>query len=98
MASGVSLSRRVRITNEDGLNMHAADVLSRKAREFACSIYVRYADRRANSKDIWDLICLGAPPGSTLEFETQGPQSLVALASLAALVEQQFRSPQPDSS
>lgn len=98
MVTGASLRRRVQITNKDGLNLLAAAALSRQAREFPCSIGVRYADRRANGKEIFDLICLGAPLGSMLEFEAQGPQSLLAITTLAALVERHFHPLQPDPS
>jgi phosphotransferase system HPr (HPr) family protein len=86
---------RARLTNDHGLHLRAAMVLSERARQFACGIQVTCGDRRADVKSILDLISLTATCGSELLFEAQGLHSAQAVRSLQQLVQEEFGSPEP---
>jgi len=68
-------TRSVRLRNPEGLNLHAASVLSQRARQFPCVMRVWYKDRWADAKSIWDLLTLVAEPDSALILEAEGPKS-----------------------
>jgi phosphotransferase system HPr (HPr) family protein len=84
-------TRRVCLSNVDGLHMRSALILCEYARKFPCLVQVTCGDRQADAKSIWDLIFLAAECGSELLFEAQGPQSLQALDCLEKLVRQHFQ-------
>ena len=78
--------RVVRITNPLGLHQRAADRFCRAAKQYASSVVLHNADRRADGKDIWDLIGLLVFPGMDVVLEVEGPDATAALEPLAAIL------------
>jgi phosphocarrier protein len=85
------LTRRVRISNEEGLHLRAAALFSQVAQMFACDIRLACGERHADGKSVWELIGLAAEPGTELVIEAEGSQSEEALDRLEGLVAGQFQ-------
>ena len=84
-------TRRVRMSNEDGLHLRAAALFSQVARTFACDISITCGERHADAKSVWELIGLVVEPGTEMEIAAQGSQSEEALDRLEGLVARQFQ-------
>jgi phosphotransferase system HPr (HPr) family protein len=82
--------RRVKITNELGLHLRAANRLVQLAQHFQSEVRVSWNGRVADGKSILDLMTLGAEFGTLLELEASGPDSEEAAAALCELVASRF--------
>jgi phosphotransferase system HPr (HPr) family protein len=80
------LRRAVQIVNPLGLHQRAADRFCRAAKQYASAILVHNADRKADGKNIWDLIGLLVFPGMEVVLEVDGPDAAAAIESLAAIL------------
>jgi phosphocarrier protein HPr len=80
------LRRSVQIVNPLGLHQRAADRFCRAAKQYACSVIVYNGDRRADGKNIWDLIGLLVFPGMEVILEVDGADAAAALEPLAAIL------------
>jgi phosphotransferase system HPr (HPr) family protein len=85
------LKRRVRLRNKDGLNLRAAVLLSQIARTFPCAIHITCGGRRADAKNVWELIGLVAAPGCELILEAEGSRCEEALGRVADVVADSFQ-------
>jgi phosphotransferase system HPr (HPr) family protein len=72
--------------NPLGLHPRAADRFSRAAKQYTCAVFVYNAERRANGKDIWDLIGLLVFPGMEVILEVDGADAASALDPLATIL------------
>ena len=82
--------RQVEITNRLGLHLRAADHFVKLARRFECEIRVRYLGSECNGKSILDLMTLAAECGTRLDLQACGPDAVVAVEALAAVVAARF--------
>ena len=80
------LRRPVQIVNPLGLHQRAADRFCRAAKQYACEVIVYNGDRRADGKNIWDLIGLLVFPGMEVILEVDGADAATALEPLAAIL------------
>jgi phosphotransferase system HPr (HPr) family protein len=80
----------LKLVLSDALHARPASLFVRLAQRFASSISLRRADRRADGKNILEVLALGAGRGETLDVEATGENAEAALAALAALVERNF--------
>jgi len=80
------LRRSVQIVNPLGLHQRAADRFCRAAKQYASAVAVHNADRKADGKNIWDLIGLLVFPGMEVILEVVGPDAAEAIESLAAIL------------
>ena len=80
------LRRAVQIVNPLGLHQRAADRFCRAAKQYACAVIVYNGDRRADGKNIWDLIGLLVFPGMEVILEVDGADAATALEPLAAIL------------
>jgi phosphocarrier protein HPr len=78
--------RTVRIVNPLGLHPRAADRFCRAAKKYSCAVTVYNGDRRADGKDIWDLIGLLVFPGMEVILEVEGADAAIAIEPLAAIL------------
>ena len=78
--------RLVRITNPLGLHPRAADRFCRAAKQYASVVLVHNGDRRADGKNIWDLIGLLVFPGMEVVLEVDGADAASAVESLATIL------------
>lgn len=89
MAAGQApLSRDVIIHFPVGLHIRPATVIAKKARGFQTEVFLVHDDRRASTKNVFDMFLLGVEKGSKLKLEAgEGPDGEAALNALAALFE-----------
>lgn len=80
------MRRTVRVVNPLGLHQRAADRFCRAAKQYNCVITVYNGDRRADGKNIWDLIGLLVFPGMEVILEVEGNDATNALDPLAAIL------------
>lgn len=85
-----TLSRRVVITNRQGLHARPADMFVRAASRFQARIEVIKDGNRVDGKSILGVLTLVAEEGSELQIEASGPDAQAALKALSQLVESNF--------
>lgn len=91
---------RVEVVYEHGLHVRPASALVQRAQEFQSDVTLVLVSSpveistppgtRADAKNIIDLIFLGAPAGSLLDVEAQGPDAEAAVEALQALFQDRF--------
>jgi phosphocarrier protein len=87
MAEGPA-SRDVTIHFPVGLHIRPATLIAKKARDFQTEVFLVHDDRRASTKNVFDMFLLGAEKGTQLKLEAgTGPDAQEALTALAALFE-----------
>jgi len=84
------IRRTVRVVNELGLHMRAANVFVERAAAQTANVLVSRGDLRVNGKSIMGLMMLAAPLGTELVIEVEGPDEESAAATLVDLVESGF--------
>jgi phosphocarrier protein NPr len=92
--------RRVQVRNKAGLHARPAMILSLAAKEYEAAIDLVLAavpadhhleqGTRADAKNSIELISLGAPCGTELDLEAQGPDAPAAVEAISALFETCF--------
>jgi phosphotransferase system HPr (HPr) family protein len=81
-------SSEVIVLLPEGVALHArpAGVFVRTAMQFQARITVAFGDRVADAKSILKVLALGAPGGTSLALQAEGPDAEAALAALADCV------------
>jgi phosphotransferase system HPr (HPr) family protein len=92
--------RRVTVVNPKGIHARPAAMLAARAKAYACDLALVMIEApagegaepgtRVDAKDVLDIMFLGAPAGSTLDVEGQGPGSEQAVTALVALISEGF--------
>lgn len=80
------LRRTVRVLNPLGLHQRAADRFSRAAKRYNCGVTIWNGDRKADGKDLWDLIMLSVFPDTEVVLEVDGADAAAALEPLANIL------------
>jgi phosphocarrier protein FPr len=80
----------VKIRLPDALHARPAALLVRLASRLDASIEVRCGQRRANAKNIVEVLALSATKGSEIELHTAGQGAESALVELVTLIERNF--------
>jgi phosphotransferase system HPr (HPr) family protein len=78
--------RTIQIVNPLGLHQRAADRFCRAAKQYTSSVLVINGERRADGKNIWDLIGLLVFPGMEVILEVEGADATAAIEQLAAVL------------
>jgi phosphotransferase system HPr (HPr) family protein len=73
------------LTNHQGLHMRPCGAIAATAARFQSSVTVSLPDRQVNAKSILDLMTLGAPKGTELTVEVDGPDAKDALDAMAGV-------------
>jgi phosphocarrier protein HPr len=76
----------VQIVNPLGLHQRAADRFCRAAKQYSSKVVVINGERRADGKNIWDLIGLLVFPGMEVMLEVEGPDAAAAIDPLASVL------------
>ncbi|MFW5815533.1 MAG: HPr family phosphocarrier protein [Wenzhouxiangella sp.] len=84
------ISRPLKLSNRLGLHARAASKLVQTTARFDSEAWLRHGDKRVNAKSIMGVLLLGAPCGSELIAEFNGPDEAEALDALEALVNNRF--------
>ena len=89
-----TLTRTVKIQNEQGLHARPADMFVRTAMQFESTIQVVKGSLRVDGKSILDVLTLGATQDTELTLEATGNDAEALLDALAELVDSQFIEPE----
>lgn len=75
-------TRSLVVTDPSGVHVRTATAIQAVARRSKSKITVASAYHKAKGTDIWDLLALAAPKGSTIKLEAVGPDALETLDAL----------------
>jgi phosphotransferase system HPr (HPr) family protein len=75
----------VKLPGDGGLHARPADLFVRAARSFRAHVAVSAGGRRADGKEILEVLLLGARRGEVLSLEVDGPDEVPCARVLAAL-------------
>ncbi|MCC6126574.1 MAG: HPr family phosphocarrier protein [Pirellulales bacterium] len=79
------VSRSLVVTDPSGVHVRTATAIQAVARRSRSEIQVISACHKAKGTDIWDLLALAAPCGSTITLEAAGPDAGEVLDALAPI-------------
>jgi multiphosphoryl transfer protein len=80
----------LKLTLPDALHARPANLFVRVASGFAAVVEIRRGERRADAKNILEVLTLGAAKGDTVDIEARGDDADAAVAALAVLLERNF--------
>jgi phosphocarrier protein HPr len=87
VTAATGYTRAVTVANPMGLHLRPASLFSQAARKFACRVTVwNGPDKKANGKEMLELVLLVALPGAELLVETDGDDAAEALAELVQVL------------
>lgn len=88
------VSKEIVINNQVGLHARPATFFIQKANEFKSSIWIEKNDekgeRRVNAKSLLGVLSLGIVKGTPMTIIADGVDETAAIATLTALVENEF--------
>lgn len=79
-----------KIVNQRGLHARASAKVVEAAARFKSQVFLIKGDQKVDAESILDLMMLGAPKGTEIEVEAEGPDAEEALAAMLALIEAKF--------
>jgi phosphocarrier protein HPr len=85
-----TVSRKVVVTNPQGLHARPADQFVKLASRFASRVELVKGSERVDGKSILSLLTLAATEGTQLSIEATGSDAQQALEALADLVAHNF--------
>jgi phosphocarrier protein HPr len=85
-----TLTRRVVVSNPQGLHARPAEVFVKTASQFQAKIEVVKDSQRVDGKSILNILTLAAVEGTDLDLEATGPDAQSALDALAELFKHNF--------
>lgn len=83
-------SRNVPVVNSQGLHARPAALIVKLTSQYQSKIEIIKDSLRIDGKSILDILTLGAPQGTTLLIEADGPDADAALEALSALFASKF--------
>jgi len=84
------IDRSLTLCNRLGLHARAASKLVQTTSRFNSEAWLSFQGKRVNAKSIMGVLLLGAPCGSELLAELDGPDENEAMAALEQLVNDRF--------
>ena len=84
----MKLSKKVRVTNPQGLHARPASIFVKIANKFESEIKVTKEDQTVNGKSIMGLLMLAAEQGSEVELTATGRDAEQALSELERFLTQ----------
>ena len=85
-----AVTGNVTVPGTNGLHMVPCSLLAQRAARFACRITIKKGDTRADARNIFELLGLGASEGTVLACEATGEDAGPAMADLVDLFESGF--------
>lgn len=82
--------KTVTVNNAMGIHMRPADMLSRAAGQFQCSVVIEKDGQLTDCKSIMSILGLGAQKGQMLRIRADGDDAQQAVDLLAELFAQGF--------
>jgi phosphocarrier protein HPr len=83
-------TRKVEITNANGLHLRPADKFVKLANQFQSEVRIHYKGKQFNGKSILEVATLAADCGTWLELEARGADAEATVVALADLVLARF--------
>ncbi len=80
----------LRVGNSLGLHARSAAKVAKLVAGFDCRVVLIKGGQQADASSVLDLLTLGAPKGSSLKAEAEGPQAAEVLAALEELFDTLF--------
>lgn len=80
----------VTIPNKKGLHARASAKVVEAAARFKSAITVSKDGQSVDARSVMGLMMLGAPQGTVVDIEAEGPDAEEALTALKALIEVKF--------
>ena len=80
----------VTIPNKKGLHARASAKVVEAAARFKSTITVSKDGQSVDARSVMGLMMLGAPQGTVVDIEAEGPDAEEALTALKALIEVKF--------
>ena len=77
-----TVSRSIVVTDPAGVHVRTASAIQSIARRSQSEVVVVSTYHKAKGTDIWDLLALAAPRGSTVTVEVTGPDAAAVLDAL----------------
>ncbi|MEZ6060082.1 MAG: HPr family phosphocarrier protein [Planctomycetaceae bacterium] len=85
---GTATTRRsVTLGIKNGLHLSPISRLVQAASQCSSAIRIRFDDKVADAKSVYDLMLLGATHGAPLEIEADGDDAEIAIAVVAAILD-----------
>ena len=85
-----TIEKVVTVTNPMGLHMRPADMLSRAASRFQCTIEIEKDGQAIDCKSIMSILTLGARQGTQLNLRARGTDAQEAVDVLSELFDTGF--------
>lgn len=83
------VSRNVVVKNKLGLHARVVTLVVKKASKFKSDIVIEYDGKKADSKSIINVLSLGVNHGETIKITTSGPDEVLALDEMAAVMDKE---------
>ena len=83
----------ITIANPQGMHLRPATEFARLVQATGCSVRVTAGDAQANGASVLELAMMAAGAGTTLVITAEGENCEQAVASLVALVRNDFKQP-----
>ena len=82
--------KKIIIPNQLGLHARAAAKLAALAANFNSEVWIKYGDKRANSKSIMEIMMLAATQSAEIELIVEGADEIATLDALEKLINDKF--------
>lgn len=92
------IHRNVTVGNPLGLHARPASLIAKLASQYHSKIEIVRENSRIDGKSILEILTLGAPHGTHLVIEAEGPDADTALEALAELFASKFGENDEDQS
>ena len=86
----MTVQKTVTILNRLGLHARAAAKIAAVANRFQAEIWLEHDGRRADAKNILDLLCLGGSRGTQVQLQARGPEAHEAVTAISVLFSEFF--------
>lgn len=84
------VSKKVVVTNGEGLHLRPAGVLCKEAVKFTSKIHFIFGEKICNAKSVLSVVSASVKKGDEIEVICDGADEDVALAYLVKLIEDKF--------
>lgn len=84
------VSKKVVVTNEEGLHLRPAGVLCKEALKFISSVHFTFGNKNCNAKSVLNVLSAGVKKGDEIELICEGADEAHALDYLVTLIQDKF--------
>ena len=81
------ITKKITLTNEQGLHMRPATVFSQAMTPFTSDVSILFHDKKYNAKSVMMLMSACMKRGSEIEIQCEGPDEEAAMNKAIELIE-----------